>query len=220
MAHNTPLQMQNIIANPKAYHVYELYRKALEDKQGTTPWLPFFESKKGAFKLPFAGQWYSRFDLGIPATGGLLFNKSIPELFSSTNPFERSLLEAYVFNKSAFSGAPISDVKGVDSIDKLAYVMRQTLSPTQQLGRTLLVIGNLLPGDFAQKQLISLNNNKVAKIIFGTKELTNEEQAKIAQFNALLTYLGIPIGQITDEMQVKEIWRRYFELKDIIPKTP
>lgn len=212
MVYNAPTQYMNMLVNPGVYNAYNRFRNATEDKEGTSPFLPQSWKERGAYKLIIGDNFYASWDLAIPGTGQAWWSMSVPELFSSANPTMRGLLDAYVYQRNSYTQKQIYDPSDPTpkSIQQFAYAARATLPNLNVVARELLVIGNLLPGDSAQKKLIDLNNNKIIKAVFGTREITEEEMLKVVQFNALLSYLGIPIRELSSDQEIAELWRRYY----------
>jgi hypothetical protein len=212
MVYNAPTQYMNMLVNPGVYNAYNRFRDATEDKEGTSPFLPQSWKGRGAYKLIVGDNFYASWDLAIPGTGQAWWSMSVPELFSSANPTMRGLLDAYVYGRNSYTQKQIYDPSDPTpkSIQQFAYAARSVLPNLNIVARELLVIGNLLPGDSAQKKFIDLNNNKIIKAVFGTREVTEEEMFKVVQFNALLSYLGIPIRQLSSDQEISELWRRYY----------
>ena len=66
ISRNTPLQIENMWMNPRAYAAYNSFRRNFEDKEGTSPYLPQYYKEQGAFKIPEIPAGVS------PAVAGLL----------------------------------------------------------------------------------------------------------------------------------------------------
>lgn len=51
--------------------------------------------------------------------------------------------------------------------------------------------------------------------MFGTKEITEEDKDLLNQFIAVAAYSGLPLTAINDDIKLRELWKAYFEVKDI-----
>jgi hypothetical protein len=52
MSRNLPLQIENMWMNPKAYQIYNSFKRNIQDEEGASPFLPDYLKEQGAFKLP------------------------------------------------------------------------------------------------------------------------------------------------------------------------
>lgn len=206
---NTPLQIENMWLNPKAYVTYNKFRQNLRDEENESPFLRQYRAEAGAFKLPFGDNLYLQPDLGFPGAGqpGLLQEAfTSPErLLSRVSPIARVPLELWK-NKQFFSGAPVTDQKSADAnFNKFTYTLRQVGAPISLLAR----YANLTP----------LRRFEFMQKIAGTKKVGDEQDARNEEINAGLSLFGLPFFQQLPSDERKEIWRRFFELLDETEKA-
>ena len=53
-----------------------------------------------------------------------------------------------------------------------------------------------------------------ATILFGTKEISEEDRGLLNQFIAVAAYTGFPITALNDDMKLRELWTAYYDVKD------
>jgi len=206
---NTPLQIENMWLNPKAYVTYNKFRQNLRDEENESPFLRSYRREAGAFKLPFGDNLYLQPDLGFPGAGqpGLLQEAfTSPErLLSRVSPIARVPLELWK-NKQFFSGAPVTDERSADAnFNRFTYALRQVGAPLSLLAR----YANMTP----------LRRFEFMQKIAGTKKVGDEQDARNEEINAGLSLFGVPFFQQLPSDERKEIWRRFFELLDETDKA-
>ena len=206
---NTPLQIENMWLNPKAYVTYNKFRQNLRDEENESPFLRQYRKEAGAFKLPFGDNLYLQPDLGFPGAGqpGLVEDlfTSPEKLLSRVGPIPRVPLELWK-NKQFFSGAPVTDKRSADAnFNRFTYSLRQYGAPISLLAR----YANLTP----------LRRFEFMQKIAGTKKVSDEQNATNEQINAGLSLFGLPVFQQLPSDEKAEIWRRFFQLLDETDKA-
>jgi len=231
ISRNVPLQMENMWTFPKAYQQYANFRRNTEDKDGTSMFIPDFLKETGAFKLPETGtiripgtkylpfrddtdigigigpNAYIRPQLGFPGVGEVSPIQELVEspekLLSRTTPLINAPLQA-IANKQFFNNSPIAkEASEKPTQDRLVFVLRQLgapLSPIKRLADTT-----------------SIRRNKLWQSITGAT--SDEADPKAQEANSLLSFIGLPLFQLTPKQEQNEIWRRFFMLLDEIEKV-
>lgn len=190
---NMPLQIENMWLNPKAYITYDKFKNNLEDKEGTSAYLPDYLKEAGAFKLPFGEDLYLMPDLGFPGAGRpnplqLLLEGRGTEVLASLSPALRLPVEI-ALNEKFFTGAAIGT-----ALDQFNYGVQQGVPGLSTIGRLLTAIPGTEP--------------EIIQTLTGAR--ADEVQKGIASF------VGSPAFKLLDSQQKSEVWRRYFLLKEYI----
>lgn len=190
---NMPLQIENMWLNPKAYTTYDKFKNNLEDKEGTSPYLPNYLKEAGAFKLPFGTDWYLKPDLGFPGAAGpnmlqLIMEGRGTEILAQLSPALRLPIETAI-NKKFFTGAAIGT-----ALDQFNYSIQQGVPGLSTIGRILTA----LPG----------TEPEIIRTLTGAK--ADQVQKGITSF------VGSPAFKLLDDQQKSEVWRKYFLLKEYI----
>lgn len=206
---NTPLQIENMWLNPKAYTVYNKFRDNLRDEENESPFLREYQREAGAFKLPFGDQLYARPDLGFPGAGQpSLIEEALtsPEQFlSRVSPALRVPVEIWR-NRQFFTGAPVTDQKSADAnFNKFMYALRQSGAPISLLAR----YANATP----------LRRFELMQKIAGTKKVSDEQNATNQEINAGLSLFGLPFFKQLPSDERAEIYRRFFLLLEETEKA-
>ena len=204
---NMPLQIENMWLNPRAYTVYDKFKNNLEDKEGTSPFVPNYLKEAGAFKLPFGENLYARPDLGFPGAGTpsplqLLTEGKGIEILASITPAARIPLEIIRRNTES------EESKNIQEYGRMFFGNRpipKDISPVEYIIAQgvpgLSTVGRLLNATIGTK-------SKQAQELLGSKE--------VRELNATLSFIGLPGFELLDSTQKSEVWRRYFALKDYI----
>lgn len=209
---NLPLQIQNMWLNPRAYRTYDYIATNLEDKEGTSPYLPDYLKEEGAFKLPGGKNIYIAPDLGFPGAGkpSLLENLLTDprQLLSGITPPLRLLAEL-PYNVQSFSGAPVTkDSSSTKALDRLLYALKQGVPALGTAGR----IAGIIPGvpQLGEQQFFGVP--EFGRALLGTKKVTSGEQEAAANLQSLLSYIGSPVFNLRPEQEKAEIWRQVYEI--------
>jgi hypothetical protein len=204
---NMPLQIENMWLNPRAYTIYDKFKNNLEDKEGTSPFVPDYLKEAGAFKLPFGENLYARPDLGFPGAGSpsplqLLTEGNGIEILASITPAARIPLELIRRNTES------EESKNIQEYGRMFFGNRpipKDISPVEYIIAQgvpgLSTVGRLLNATIGTK-------SKQAQELLGSKE--------VRELNATLSFIGLPGFELLDSTQKSEVWRRYFALKDYI----
>ena len=212
MARNLPMQLTSVWTNPRLYAYYNEARQTLGEDE-TTEFFPRDWRKRGLYKMAGDNPFVFKFDLGIPQTTPTPISQTFAQTFASSNPLVKSVIEAYVFGESSFTGAPIVKGElGKEGIQKAAYVMRNVISPASGSARQIRLLTSLLG---QESPIATAFASDWANILFGTKEITEEDKNLLNQFIAVAAYSGLPLTAINDDIKLREIWKAYFEVKDI-----
>lgn len=212
MARNQMLQLTSVWTNPRFYAAYNNFRKNYEETERQTEFFPKSWAERGVFKMVGDNPFYFKFDLGIPQTTPGPLSTSFNQTFSQSNPLVRSVIEAYVFGDSAFTGAPIVKPElGKEDLQKAAYVMRNVVSPASTSARQIRLLTTLFGGE---SPVASAFASDWATILFGTKEISEEDKSLLNQFIAVAAYTGVPLTAINDDIKLRELWRRYYDIED------
>jgi hypothetical protein len=230
---NMALQLSAVWTNPKVYAYYNLLAKELNRGQEENPWLSADWILYGANPFGELGgqKTYLKPDLGIPATSPNFLTQIIYSVLNpdpnsggvltpfaqSTSPTLKAVVEALVYGRPI--GSPVSIYKkenfGGPLFQNAMYVMRQTVPPVPAAGRVLKLAATLTPGA-PGKKANDLVANKFASAVFGTRELTDDEQTAAAQIAIAFNALGLPIAWLSDAAQTREIWKRYYDFEERI----
>jgi hypothetical protein len=214
---NLPLQIENMWLNPKAYTIYDKFKNNLEDKEGTSPYLPDYLKAAGAFKLPFGNDLYLKPDLGFPGAGNpnqlqQIASGDAGQILSALTPGLRALIEARRTNPEAADTDSIQesgrqffgDMPIPKDISPFEYIIAQGIPGLSTVGRILSIVPPIF-GKSEPKQVQELTGSKPD-----------------SELQATLSFVGSPAFKLLDKSQKGEVWRRYFLLKkyldDVVDK--
>ena len=214
MSRNTPLQLELMWTNPRAYQLYNNAKRQIEDKtteqQGGLV-IPGYEKDRGVFATKETGFGnlipgdVIRPGLPFPGGGenvlkGLIEN---PKGFlASTNPLFRAPLEA-AFGVKLFTGAPIVD-KGqatASTAARLKYLGRELFSPASPLLSLLRAIPKVGQSKFLEEY-------------FGVNP--DDTEPMVQTVNSILSYFGAPFGKQRTQSSVNELKSRWYDLEAYI----
>ena len=199
MSRNTALQAELIWTNPKIYRIYDSARRALEDEEGTSEFVPNYLKDVGAFKLPFGQDTYFKSPFGLIGRGEESVVTNLIEnplkVLSRATPALKVPAELFK-NEKFFTGAPIvSDGEG----NALLYAFQQLNAPGQLIGR----LASFTPA----------RRNEIFQNITGLKSAQTDPRGQ--EINSLWSLIGAPIFQLTPDQERGEIWRRFFDLLEL-----
>ena len=213
MSRNTPLQLELMWTNPRAYALYNSAKRQIEGESEEEGGLviPGYEKDRGVFATTEEG--FGKFLPGNVIRPGLPFpgggDNVIKEIIenpkgflSKTNSLFRAPLEA-AFGRKLFNDAPIVD-KGRATTSwpaRLKYLQRELFSPTSPLVALL-------------KAIPVVNQNKFLEEYFGIN--IDETDPSGQTFNSILSYLGAPVGKQRTESSVNELKSRWYDLEAYI----
>jgi len=209
---NFPMQLMNMYSNPRAYQVYGALKRNLTGDEQDGTLVPSWITEMGAFKLPFGNNLYATPDVGFNRIGQQLNEFSDPaRMLSNVNPLLRLPMELagnrQYYNNRQFSDKPVEVEGGLSSIYQPIL---------QGLG-----LGDTGPGGkkfvddkayYALRNLIPFLNT-AERLSPSTPTYSGRGST-----NSYLGFLGIPIKQVTPEMQSGEAYSRLSALQKEITK--
>lgn len=203
MSRNLPLQVVNQWTEPRTYAIYNQFMKNFgeDDSQDVVPkWL----KQQGAIKI--ADGWYLSVDTGFNRLGETLEMVGTPSrLLSDVNPILRAPLEVTLLDKKLYRGTPFSE--------KAQEFAGGPLSPAVALLSTLLGQNRPLPGGgtgTTDKMNYALMN-MIPTAAQAERLIPASEFYKDRQLGSILSYLGAPLRQVTDNAREAELRRRQRE---------
>jgi hypothetical protein len=206
MSRNTALQAELIWTNPKLYTIYDSARRNLEDKEGTSQYVPDYLRDSGVFKVGGFDDTYFKSPFGLIGRGE---ESTITSAFEDPYKFLSRVtpalkVPAELFRGKKFlSGAPVVK-KGEDpSSTMLLYAFQQFNAPGQLVGRYL--------------GFTPLRRKELFKTLTGGTSAELDPRAQ--ELNTLWSLIGAPGFQLTPDQEKSEIWRRFFDLEDLIDKA-
>jgi len=203
MSRNLPLQIANQYQNPRAYLMYQKGMRAIgqDDSEDVVPsWM----KEQGAVKL--TSNWFLSPDLGFNRVNEQLQQFAEPKrLLSYVNPalrvpFETLLSEKRLYNDVPFTDRPQQAIGGPLShaVQALASVLGQSRQlPDGQQGVT----------DKLNYGLMGL----IPQIAQGERLLPATDLYQGRQAGSILSFLGVPVRQVTPEMRDREKRRQVME---------
>ncbi len=210
MSRNTPLQLELMWTNPKAYAFYSSFKRNFEDKRTEEeggPIIPSYEKDRGVFGLErsILGQNVIRPGLPFPGGGENVIKQLVnapTTFFANVNPIVRAPIEA-ALDKRFFTGGKVVPKEWKDSPfgEQVKYVIKEIISPASPLQAYL-------------KAIPTIGRREFMEDIFGIS--TDQAEPLVQEVNSLLSLLGLPIGTQRTESSVKEIEKRIYILGDRI----
>ena len=241
---NLPLQIENMWMNPRAYQWYNSAKRNLEDREGTSENIPEYLTEAGAFRVnlgtsPLMGAigagaagtlaggavggipgailggisaatvggivsdgGYLKPDLAFPGAGQpnvlqQIASGEAQQILSNVGtPFK--LPAEIINNEKLYSGAPITDDRYTDEENarrKKQYILSNIVPALGTAGRWLSAVGG----------------NKVPTSV---QELTGVKLEK--ELESTLSLIGSPAFKLMESQERAAIWRKYFDLKEVI----
>jgi hypothetical protein len=160
---------------------------------------------------------------GGPGMGELPFEETLnPLSLAGRLRPELRLIYELVSGEKVLTGEKVYDPERFESPmqETFKYIFRESPigAPGVQYGRYASALGGAgIPGvsDVANKATA----NEVAVALLGTRApKTNEDEYIDAQYQTFLSFIGSPLFPLTDAQQRSELWRRTYQLKDLIDK--
>jgi hypothetical protein len=206
MSRNLPLQLTNQWINPKAYSIYNSFSRAVTGDQEEDPLLPSWMREAGALRL--GGDMYLMPDLGFQRVQEQLSELGQPKrVLSYVNPALRLPVELLggrkLYNDTPFGtqgqqapGGPLSA-----PIQALAELLGQSsMTREGQMGVTpkfAYGVRNLIPPLAQAERLVP-----------------STEYGEQAQLSSILSYLGIPLREVTPLQRETEARRQRREQQE------
>jgi hypothetical protein len=214
MSRNTPLQIELMWTNPRAYALYNSAQRQIEDKTPEEEGglvIPGYEKDRGVFatKEEGFGKLFPGNVIrpGLPFPGGgdnviKGFIENPKGFLANTNPVFRAPLEA-AFGVKLFTGAPIAKKgeKTKDTAERMKYLGRELFSPTSPIAALL-------------KGIPGVNQSKFVEEYFGINP--DDAEPMVQTVNSILSYFGAPFGTQRTESSVNELKSRYYDLEAYI----
>lgn len=213
MSRNTPLQLELMSTNPRAYALYNNLQRNIEgpsEEEGGLV-IPGYEKERGVFATTEEGFGkllpgnVIRPGLPFPGGGDNILKEIVenPKGFlAKTNPIFRAPLEA-AFGVKFFTGAPIAE-KGqaaTSTAAKLKYLGRELFSPASPLVAVL-------------KAIPTVGQSKFLEEYFGVNP--DDTDPMIQTVNSIFSYFGLPVGTQRTESSVNELKSRWYDLEAYI----
>jgi len=203
MTRNTALQAELIWTNPRVYKAYDTFRDNFEDKEGTSPYVPDYLKDTGAFKIGGTDNTYFKSPFGLIGRGEESVITSTIEnplkFLSRVTPALKVPAELFR-NEKFFTGAPIvKDGEG----NALLYAFQQLDAPGQLINRLT--------------SFTKLRRNELFQTLTGGTSAEVDPRAQ--ELNSLWSLIGAPGFKLTPDQEKGEIWRRFFDLEDLINKA-
>ena len=203
MTRNTALQAELIWTNPRVYKAYDTFRDNFEDKEGTSPYVPDYLKDTGAFKIGGTDNTYFKSPFGLIGRGEESVITSTIEnplkFLSRVTPALKVPAELFK-NEKFFTGAPIvKDGEG----NALLYAFQQLDAPGQLINRLT--------------SFTKLRRNELFQTLTGGTSAEVDPRAQ--ELNSLWSLIGAPGFKLTPDQEKGEIWRRFFDLEDLINKA-
>ena len=210
MSRNVPLQMEAMWTNPKAYMVYQNLRRNIEAKGEN--YVPSYEKDRGVFVTKEEGFGKLipgneiRPNFAFPGGGDDVIRGLIEEpkkFLANVNPVFRAPFEAFISGEKFFTGGKVVPAEWTDQPlnSKLKYLTRELVAPASAVGAYLRAI----PG---------VGRQKFIEEIFGVS--ADQTDPLVKEVNSLLSLVGLPVGTLRREQQIREIQSRIYDLGDRI----
>lgn len=209
---NFPMHVQNMWSNPRPYAIYNSIKRNLSADEGDTM-VPTWVKEMGAFKLPFGTDLYAAPDLGFNRINQQINEFQDPaRMLSNVNPLLRLPMEL-AGNRQFYSNRPFSTTPtpiggGVGGNIVQPILQAAGYGQTGPTGQKFVddkayyAIRNLIPFLSTAERLSP-----------STPTYSNR-----GNMNALMGFAGIPLKQITPDMQASEAYSRQKQLQELIKK--
>lgn len=200
MSRNLPLQMVNQWTNPRAYAIFTNFLKNFgQSDEGDV--VPNWLKQQGAVKI--ADGWYLSLDVGYNRLGEQVEMLGDPKRFlSDVNPLLRLPVELGLSEKKFYNDVPFYSTgqqaaggplaPGVEALAGLLGQRREMASGEMGVSEKMnYALGSLLPTLGQAERLIPAT-----------------EFYKERQLGSILSYLGVPLRQVTESARESELRRR------------
>jgi hypothetical protein len=206
---NLPLQIQNIWLNPRPYQIYGSIKRNLRDEENEVD-VPEWMREMGAFKLPFGQNLYATPDFGFNRIGQQVNELRDPARFAANfNPLIRLPIELagdrQLYSNRPFSDEPVEINGGVASVLQpfLQMLGYGETGPTGKKfvdDRAYYLIRSLVPTLSQAERLIP----------------STPAYQERGILNPLLGYTGVPVRQVTPQMQESENIRMQVAMRELL----
>lgn len=204
MSRNLPLQIVNRWANPKPYLVYEKFvRNFSQQEEGEV--VPGWLKQRGAINL--GGGTFINPDLPFTDVERQIDDLTNPsKLMSYVNPGIRVPMEM-ISNRKFFTGADFKD-KFVPLTGPNAFLV-----PMMQAAGQVEYADDGTP--MAREKAYYAVMNLVPFLGKIDRLAPTTEQGRDKLGNSLMSFLGVPVTNVSPDMQDAERWRRLKQLQDL-----
>lgn len=211
------------------------YTEMKKKEEGWTPaFIPQWITETGGWRvdqdIPLIGGLVVRPPFAAPGMGELPLGLQVNplELVGRLRP-ELRLGYEYLTDEKILTGEEIYDPERFRNPmgEALRYGFRESPlgAPGVQYGRYASALGGGLasipiPGIQQTGEAINkATANEYAVALLGTRApKSNEEEYLDAQYQSFLSFIGSPLFPLTDAQQRSELWRRAYQLRDLIDR--
>jgi len=213
MSRATPLMVEIMTTNPKAYILYKKVTNALRDEEGESDYMPVWMQNAGAFKAPFnlGGSSYLMPDIGLTGLSEDLGAFTSPGgLLASLNPMIKTPLEVWL-NYDAFRKEQIANKEFDPEADaKLRkYLVKNftILAPVmQRYGRAGAAAAELANQDTVAEFIRDATRTGTPAFLTEQQGITEPSQSQ--NVSTLLSFLGAPVRNLEPYQEAREANRR------------
>lgn len=213
MSRATPLMVEIMTTNPKAYILYKKVTNALKDEEGESDYVPVWMQNAGAFKAPFnlGGSSYLMPDIGLTGLQEDIGAFTSPAgLLASLNPIIKTPLEVWL-NYDAFRKEQIANKEFDPEADaKLRkYLVKNftVLGPVmQRYGRAGAAAAELANADAVAEFIRDATRTGTPAYLEETQGITKPAQSQ--NVTTLASFLGLPIRNLEPYQETNEAKRR------------
>jgi hypothetical protein len=203
MSRNLPLQIMNRWANPKPYLAWQKVQKNFGQENERGEVTPGYLQGMGAINL--GGGKYFNPDLPFTRVNEQVQDLANPrKLMSYVNPGIRAPLE-FLMNSNTYTGRPFADK--FHKVDGALTPFLPLLEATGQVSHDAR--GNPVVSDRAYSLLM----NMIPPL--GRAERLFPAEGSGNAGNALAGFVGLPLTNVTADMQDKEKLRRMFAMQEL-----
>jgi len=223
---NLPLQLENILTNPRAYNWYLSAKENIMDEE-QPGLMPNYLRKSGAFtvggniiepNLGFPGAGASspleellRAPLYLATGNESAVQEAARNLIGSSSPLIQAPIE-YVTGTNLFGGYPlVSDYSKLSPEEQRRNYILNTILPSASWYGRIAQAGGFAPEDEGARQILGLSP-------ISTRGKTPEEVAALEserRSSALARYFGLPIRPFTEREQISEADRRRRAIEEL-----
>jgi len=213
MSRATPLMVEILTTNPKAYALYKKVTNALRDEEGESDYVPVWMQTSGAFKAPFnlGGSSYLMPDIGLTGLSEDIGAFTSPAgVLAALNPVIKSPLEVWL-NYDAFRKEQIANKEFDPEADaKLRKYLAKNftiLGPVmQRYGRAGAAAAELVNADSVAEFIRDATRTGTPAFLQETQGITEPTQSQ--NVTTLSSFVGIPIRNLEPYQETNEAKRR------------
>lgn len=215
MSRATPLMVEIMTTNPKAYILYKKVTNALRDEEGESDYVPVWMQNAGAFKAPFnlGGSSYLMPDIGLTGLSEDIGAFTSPAgLLASLNPIIKTPLEVWL-NYDAFRKEQIANKEFDPEADaKLRkYLVKNftVLGPVmQRYGRAGAAAAELVNQDSVAEFIRDATRTGTPAYLAQPEQGGITEPSQSQNVTTLTGFTGLPIRNLEPYQEKNEAERR------------